>query len=522
MKRALPLTKEVFFVIALCLTFFMIFFTHAEAAPTPSPTPKYGGVMKFVVQEPFSLGFPGTMTGQTDGQTSSVCLETLFRFDSNGDLVPLLATGWKADPAAKTITLTLRKEVKFHDGTNFNASACKWNLDQFRGGGRPELKKVTSIDVLDDYTVRLNLSVFDNTIVTSLGNTSDAGRMISPAAFNSNGKAWCEKNPVGTGPFQFVSWQKEVAIKWKRFDGYWDGKPYLDGIENPRIADATVALMAFRAGELHMLTPTSLPSLNDAKALEKEGRYNMAVPPEGQVPALAGYARDPKSPFADVRVRQALAYAVDVKKLSSAFGLGYWIVQNQWAMPGTWGYSPTVVGYPYNPQKAKELLAQAGYPNGFKTVASFFNMTPVYVDEMSAIQLQLKAVGIDVSLNPLQRPAFAEMASLGKGWEGIVRMQGFSSPDPLLKYAAVVSGQEFAGIYLPPEFTALYAQATEAPDFATKQKLVHQLMKLATDKYCMATHLYLQPVPVFKSKKVHDDLYGVVPFRWLSPKTWLE
>jgi len=522
MKGTIRLTKQIYLILALCFISSVAFFNYAKAAPPPSPTPKYGGIFKFSVAEPFSLGFPGTMTGQTDGQTSSVCLETLFRFDANANMVPLLATDWKANPAAKTITVTLRKGVKFHDGTNFNASACKWNLDQYRGGGRPELKKVSSIDVVDEYTVRLNLSEFDNTIVTSFANGGDAGRMISPTAFNTNGKAWCEKNPIGTGPFQFVSWQKEVAIKWKRFDGYWDGKPYLDGIEMLRIAEATVALMAFKAGDLHMLTPFSLPSLNDAKALEKEGKYNFAVPPEGQVPALAGYAKDPKSPFADLRVRQALAYAVDVKTLCSAFGLGYWIVQNQWATPGTWGYSPNVVGYPYNPQKAKDLLAQAGYPNGFKTSAHFWNMTPAYLDEMSAIQLQLKAVGIDVTLDPLQRPGFAEMASLGKGWNGIVRMQGFVSPDPLLKYAGVAAGQEFAGVYLPPEFTALYAQATSAPDFATKQKLVHQLMKLATDKYCIAAHLYLQPAPIFKSKKIHDDLYGVIPFRWLSPKTWLE
>ena len=363
MKGTIRWKKQIYLILALCFIFSMAFFSYAKAAPTPSPTPKYGGILKWHVAEPFSLGFPGTMTGQTDGQTSSVCLETLFRFDANGNMVPLLATDWKANPAAKTITVTLRKGVKFHDGTNFNASACKWNLDQYRGGGRPELKKVVSIDVVDEYTVRLNLSEFDNTIVTSLGNTGDAGRMISPTAFNTNGKAWCEKNPVGTGPFQFVSWQKEVAIKWKRFDGYWDGKPYLDGIENLRIADTTVQLMAFKAGDLHMM----IPDPKVAKSLEAEGKYNFAVPPEGQVPALAGYARDPKSPFADLRVRQALSYAVDVKTLSNAIGLGYWKVQNQWAIPGTWGYSPTVVGYPYNPQKAKDLLAQAGYPNGFKT-----------------------------------------------------------------------------------------------------------------------------------------------------------
>jgi len=519
MKGALRLTKQFSLILALCFIFSMAFFNYAKAAPAPSPTPKYGGILKYQLQEPFSLGYPGTMTGSTDGQTSSVCLETLFRFDANANMVPLLATDWKADPAAKTITITLRKGVKFHDGTNFNASACKWNLDQYRSGGRPELKKVTSVDVVDDYTVRLNLSVFDNTVVTALANGGDAGRMISPTAFNANGgKAWSEKNPVGTGPFQFVSWQKEVAMKWKRFDGYWDGKPYLDGIENVRIPDMTVQLMAFKSGDLHMI----IPDPKDAKALEKEGKYNFAVPPEGQIPAFAGYARDPKSPFADLRVRQALAYALDVKTLANAIGLGYWKVQNQWAIPGTWGYSPAVVGYPYNPQKAKELLAQAGYPNGFKTAASFFNLTPIYIDEMSAIQLQLKAVGIDVTLNPLQRPGFAEMASLGKGWNGIVRMQGYSSPDPLFRYANVVAGQEFAGIYLPNEFKDLYAQATQAPNFAAKQKLVHQLMKMATDKYCMAAHLYLQPSPIFKSKKVHDDLYGIIPFRWLSPKTWLE
>ena len=519
MKGALRLIKQFGLILALCLIFSMVFFNYAKAAPAPSPAPKYGGILKWHVAEPFSLGYPGTMTGQTDGQTSSVCLETLFRFDANGDMVPLLATDWKADPAAKTITITLRKGVKFHDGTDFNASVCKWNLDQYKLGGRPELKKVTSVDVVDDYTVRISLSVFDNTIVTSLSNSGDAGRMISPTAFNKNGgKAWCEKNPVGTGPFQFVSWQKEVAIKWKRFDGYWDGKPYLDGIENLRIADTTVQLMAFKAGDLHMM----IPDPKVAKSLEAENKYNFAVPPEGQVPALAGFARDPKSPFADLRVRQALAYAVDVKTLSNAIGLGYWVVQNQWSIPGTWGYSPTVVGYPYNPQKAKDLLAKAGYPNGFKTSVSFYNMTPLYIDEMSAIQLQLKAGGIDATLNPLQRPGFAEMASLGKGWNGIVRMQGYSSPDPLVKYAGVAGGQEFAGVFLPTEFTALYTQATQAPNFATKQKLVHQLMKVATDKYCMAAHLYLQPSPIFKSKKVHDDLYGIIPFRWLSPKTWLE
>jgi len=272
--------------------------TTTTAAPSPSSTAKVGGTLQMVIAGDPSSYYPAKMTGQTDGQTTSVCLETLFRFDRQYNLVPFLATAWKADAAAKTITLTLRQGVKFHDGSDFNAEVCKWNLDKYRAGTRPELKKVTSIDVVDAYTIKLNLSDFDNTIVTNLGNASDAGRMISKAAFEKNGgEDWSAKNPVGTGPFQFVSSTKDVSVVWKRFDGYWAGKPNLDGIVMKRYADSNVALMDFKAGNLDILGTTAP---RDAQDLQKETKkYKIVVPPYGQVPALAGYATDPASPFSN-------------------------------------------------------------------------------------------------------------------------------------------------------------------------------------------------------------------------------
>ena len=134
----------------------------------------------------------------------------------------------------------------------------------------------------------------------------------------------------------------------------------------------------------------------------------------------------------------------------------------------------------------------------------------------------LKAVGINAELNPLQRPAFADMASNGKGWVGIARQQGFSSPDPLIKYAGVISGQEFKGTYVPQEMVDVYNQALAATDQATKTELVHKLMSLAVDKYCIATYLCVQSSPISKLAVVHDDDYGVAPYRYLSPKTWLD
>ncbi|HSW58674.1 MAG TPA: ABC transporter substrate-binding protein [Dehalococcoidales bacterium] len=490
------------------------------APPTSTKTPKSGGTLVMLITMDPSTFFPQVMTGQTDGHTSSVSLETLFRFDKDLNLIPLLATGYQTDVAAKTVTITLRKGVKFHDGSDFNAEVCKWNLDQFRAGNRPELKKVTSIDVVDSFTVRLNLSSFDNTIVANLGNISDAGRMISKQSFEANGgKDWAAKNPVGTGPFQFVSMTKDVGVKWKRFDGYWDGKPYLDGIDMRRIADSTVALMEFRSGNLHILGSTAS---RDAKALEQEkNKYKIVIPPQGQVPALAGFAIDPNSPFAKIEVRRAIAHAIDVKTFTDSFGMGYWRLQNQWAVPGTWGYNPDVKGYPYNPDKARELLAAAGH-TGLKAVLNFNNTGQSIVDENTALQSYLNAAGFDITLNPLQRPAFADMASNGKGWSGIVRQQGFSSPDPLIKYAGVISGQEFAGTFVPQEMVDVFNQGISAPDFATKQQLTHKLMALAVDKYCIAAYLCVQSSPISKLVVLQDDEYGEAPFGYLSPKAWLD
>jgi peptide/nickel transport system substrate-binding protein len=490
------------------------------AAPAASGAPKPGGTLTMLIVGDPSTFWPPAMTGQTDGQTSSVCLETLFRFDRQYNLVPLLATDWKADATAKTITITLRKGVKFQDGSDFNATVCKWNLDQYRTGTRPELKKVSSIDVIDDYTVKLNLSAFDNTIVYNLANGSDAGRIISEKAFEANGgKDWAARNPVGTGPLQFVSMTKDVGIKWKRFDGYWGGKPYLDGIEMRRYADSTVALMDFKAGNLDILG-TAVPK--DAKSMQQQpDKYKVVVPPYGQVPALAGYATDPGSPFAKLEVRQAISYAIDVKTWSDSFGLGYWQVQNSWAVPGTSFYNSSIVGYPYNPDKSKALLTSAGITLPFKTTLNFYNTGQSIVDENVGLQSFLNAAGFDVTLNPLQRPAFADMASNGKGWSGIVRQQGFSSPDPLIKYAGVMAGQEFKGTFLPQELVDAYNQALIAPDLSTKQSLTKQFLALAVDKYCIATYLAVQASPIAKSTVLHDDLYGEDPFGYLSPMTWL-
>jgi ABC-type transport system substrate-binding protein len=492
--------------------------TTTATTTTSAATPKTGGTLKiYMANEPFSL-FPPTMSGSTDGENCNLCVETLFRLDEKGNVVAWLATDYVADPNSNTFTIHLRKNVKFTDGSDFNSAVVKWNMQQYQAGSKSELANVSAIDTPDNYTVLLHLKQFDNTLILSLTTAADAGRVVSMVAFNANGgKTWAEKNPVGTGPFVFKSWTKDVNITYSRNDNYWGGKVYLDQVKYLRYADQTTAQMAFANGDIDIFGPD--PSVS--KPLIDSGKYNYSVSPEGQMPAYCGYGLDPASPFSKLEVRQALTYAINPKALSDTFGLGYWQITNQWAMSGTWGYNTNVVGYPFNTAKAKQLLASAGYASGISCLLNFYNTSQTVMDENTAVQKMLNDAGFTVTLNPLQRTPFVDMATNGKGWSGIVRMQGASSVDPISKYYNATLGTEFHGMYMPQEFLDTFKQADQTADQATKQKLTQQLMYIAIDKNCMHTPIYVQGVANVKQKRVMDDGYAIQPYRWVNPFAWV-
>ena len=331
-----------------------------------STQPMYGGTLRVsTYTDGTAIGYPpDSYRGPVLGMAQAFpAIETLFRYDKEGRPVPWLATKVEEDARNKNLVITLRKGVKFHDGTDFNAEAVKWNIEQHMAARSPGTDKLRSIDVVDDYTARINFLEWDNRMTSSLA--VQLGMMISPTAFKKNGKDWAANHPIGTGPFEFVSWEKDVRTTYKKFSGYWQkGKPYLDRIEWLPISEAFTRQNALRNGEVDVVL---FPAASEIASFEREGfvvsRHKVGSGARGGVFDSA----NPKSPFANVKVRQAVQHAIDSAAIVKALYNGEGEPANQFAYKGHWGYNPSVVGYPYNPTKAKQLLAEAGFPNGFKT-----------------------------------------------------------------------------------------------------------------------------------------------------------
>ena len=484
--------------------------------------PRYGGILRVAEQvDGISLGYPPKLARVAGMRQVAPVIETLFRTDSTGKPLLWLATEARENVAAKTVTLMLRKGVKFHDGTDFNAEAAKWNLDQNMAAKGPGTEKFRSVDVVDDYSIRINLAEWDSTVTNNLAQT--LGIVISPPAYKKNGEEWCTSHPVGTGPFQFVSWEKDTRTVFKKFPDYWQkGKPYLDGIEWFPITDSLTRQLSLIKGETDLIGTVAA---KDIKDLEQKGyRINRQGPPSG-VLALVPSSADPKSPWSNVKVRQAAQHAIDARALVDSLFYGEGEVTNQFIYKKHWGYNPSVVGYPYNPSKAKQLLAEAGFPNGFKTTIHY-RTSPSDDQTFTAVQGYLKAVGIDAEMDPMQQARLTQVAWDGGKWEGLILSREAANSDlvGLLAQSFAGGAKFFTSMLVPDDYLKAIQEAITAPDFETKQKRTQETMKLMIDKYALQIVLLARPDATACKPSLHNHGLYAVPNTafWTPDDAWLE
>jgi peptide/nickel transport system substrate-binding protein len=499
--------------------------TKPAITTTTATTPaiKKGGTLKIILGvTPNAFGFAPDIVRSDDIFAASPCLETLYRIDSSGMSVPwLAASSIKYDIAALTATMTLRQGIKFQDGTDFNAEAVKWNLDQQIPLNRVELKNIKSIDAVDASTIRFNLSAFDNTIEFNLAQF--VGVISSPTYYKSAGRDVAKYHPVGTGPFKFVSWQRDVNLKYTRFDGYWQaGKPYLDNVEFDYVADPMVRLASFKAGEGDVLL--SLDP-KDAQTLEGTGKYTTSKCLSG-MQGLAGDGSHATSPFANLKVRQAIEYALNREPVCKAVGLGYYEATDQSCAKSNWGYNPTPSPYTYDPAKAKALLAEAGYPNGLGGLPLTVANSPASsVDFYTAILEQLNNAGFGLKLDVVDPAKFGQLV-IQTGWTNTLLGWGyteFADSSSILINGWSSFGFPYRSIYHPQELDDTIKAITQTTDFESKKALVQKANGLIRDKYCTLAVLYREPGISARVKAVHNDgLFSTVTWQGTLEDCWLD
>jgi peptide/nickel transport system substrate-binding protein len=327
--------------------------------------------------------------------------DALTRIDADGSVVPLLAVSWRASDDTRTWEFTIRTNAKFHDGQPITAEDIVWNFKRLLGEAkspvRTYISKLTSVEVSAPSTVRFVLSEpfapFDRQVSLI--------SIISKRAFEEIGAAKFALAPVGSGPFKVVRWVKDDRVELAAFDGYWAGAPKIKTLIFKPVPSETTRAAALSSGELDVvpiLPPALVASLANRRGLTIEKVVSNKV-------VYVGF--DVKNPLlGDVRIRQAVDLAIDRNALTSRLLRGLGKPSGQVVAPVTFGYAADIEPTPFDPARAKQLVAASGY-KGDKIVLQYPNNNLAFGEEVAqAIANYLGQVGINIELQGMEYSAF--------------------------------------------------------------------------------------------------------------------
>ncbi|GBU14532.1 glutathione ABC transporter periplasmic binding protein [Enterobacterales bacterium] len=402
----------------------------------------------------------------------------LFGFDKNIKLVNVLAESYTVSKDGLVYTIKLHPGVKFSDGTDFNAAAVKVNLDR---ASNPDshlkrynlFKNIDKTEVVDANTVKITLKTPFSAFINNLAHPSAV--MISPAALAKYGKD-IGFHPVGTGPYVLDQWNQTDFVKVKKFDGYWKkGEPKLDTITFRPVVDNNTRAAMLQTGEADFAFPVPY---EQAALLEKNSKLDLVSAPS----ILHRYIsfNVTQKPFDNLKVRQAINYAINKDALIKVAFAGY-AVPSEGPLPQGIEYAAKFKPWPYDPAKAKELLKEAGYPNGFTTTLWSSHNSSTAQKVIQFAQQQLAQVGIKVTVTAMDAAQrAAQVENVGQKESGL-RMfyTGWSASTgeadwaltPLFATQSAPPKQFNTAFYSNPQVDKDLADALKTTDKTEKAKL---------------------------------------------------
>lgn len=458
-----------------------------------------------------------TTTG--DYFTAQPVLEQLGRVDADGNVYPWLAESFETDEDNLKFTIKLRDGVTFHDGSACDADAVVWNIEQYIENGKAsEIGTPKSVTAVDDKTVEIQYESWANNWDKVIGNIF----IGSKEAYEKNGKDWCSINAVGTGPFKFESYIADNKVTYVKNEDYrLKGQPYVDSLEIDIITDVNTRVSALMNHEVNVAMKfenVQVIQSIQAAGFENIGRKSANV---ADIKHIIWNSKSEAHPMGDLKVRQAVMHAIDWENVAKTLSGGLGEATPLFCTKDSWAYNPEASFYEYNVDLAKQMLAEAGYPNGFDTT---IYATSVNNDTATAFQACLAQIGINAKVEILDSSALAAMQK-EDDIDGFIANRGASQMDFTANYIRLYSSEGIKnhGIMLrPAEFEEPLFAARAAKTLDEKKADLQKAAKALVQDYVMITPLSVVYYQSFAQPEVMDSgIYQSTLEQWQPEAVYL-
>jgi peptide/nickel transport system substrate-binding protein len=422
---------------------------------------------------------------------------------------PSLAESWTESPDGKTYEFKLRSGLKFHNGDPVTTEDVKFSFDRYKGAAAAILHdRVAQVEIVDPRIVRFHLNAPWPDFMNVFGTTASAAGLVVPKKYLSQvGDEGFKKHPIGAGPYKFVRQKPGVEVELEAFTDYWRVVPKVKTLLMESVPESTTRAVMLKTGETDFAFALDGP---DAEAIQKDPRLQVVASKHASIFWIEFTEQwDSKSPWHDKRLRMAVNLALDRKRINEAACLGFCPPAGV-IVPRVMEFALQVDPPPYDPQKAKQLLAEAGYPNGID--AGSFAAIPGFPTVAEAVVNDLNAAGIRVTLRPMERAAFyAEwkekrlrvlfMTAVGNSGNAASRVESFMQSKGPYAYGGY------------PDIDELFKQQADERDGVKREAMLHKIQQLTIDRVMYAPIMDLRVLVGVGPRIAKHTITDV----WMSP-----
>jgi peptide/nickel transport system substrate-binding protein len=495
-------------VLVLCAVLTAGRFEPAAAQPKPEGEMRWA---LYVTLAPVWFD-PGEVVGQLTPFWVLYAMHDALVKPMPGNLMaPSLAESWTVSADQRVYEFKLREGLRFHNGDPFTAEDVKFSFHRAKGS-KVLHERVREVTVVGPHRVRFVLSEPWPDFMTFYGTmVSGAGWIVPKKYVEQVGNDGFLKRPIGLGPYKFVSHTPGIELVMEAFEGYWRKMPSVKRLVYKSVPEATTRLAMLKRGEVDVAYLLDAPQAQEVK---RDPNLTLAFSGGIAVFFLDFLDQwDPKSPWNDRRVRLAASYALDRQALSEAETLGASKPAGNF-VPRTFEFALPIEPAPYDPAKAKQLLAEAGYPNGFD--AGELHQLPPYFSLGESILGYLRAVGIKLKMRPMERATYLS-ALLARRLHGLCVCTSALYGNAASRMSEVIpsDGAYAYGGY--PDIDALYKQQAGETDRRKREVLLHRIQQLVYERVRLAP-IYEYTWPSGVGPRVADPALMLInPYPWSAP-----